>query len=864
MLQQALGGNDKTTEINTFPWFEDFNSVTPPALPEGWTSFVESTHPSARVETTTLVNPVSPPNQLRYIPINDPNAILLFISPTIDMPINRLRVSFYALGLNSAANVAQVGSYSVENGFTPIASATLTSEHQHYEFNLNGYQGDDVQVAIKAISDPATGRPTYLDNLLIDTIPLAGTVAVLPDSWEFDPVQYGEQSVEKTFTITNTGLATLIIDPSEIFITGPDATDFTLNNLTQPVELELNETATVGVVFTPELEGDKVASLMVKDFEVSLTGYSYNPNITSLPHHEDFSDVTPPALPFGWTSYLETTSGQATVQTSNLMSPNSPPYHIRFGNFIDANANLILITPEIEFDLNMLRVGFYAKVNTAGATTMEVGTWEPEAADSFTPLASVLLTTEYTYYFFEFEDYDGDAVRFAFRPVFDATYRWVALDDFSLNFAPQIPILTITPDSYSFEPLQAGTQSAPQQFTLSNAGGDTLVITPSDISISGADADDFILENITEEVQLAAGETAHINITFSPADVGDKQATLQVKSTDVPIDGQAFDATITDFPWQEDFSGLGTGEIPFGWLRDSQNWGVSLTDNAGGQSPEMRFHFVPILDGAFYLRTPLINTTGFETLDFSFRHMVNNYSEPGIYTLRIVTLVGNEEYHVYEWVDPDDMPAQEFSIRLTAADHGIGAEDLRIAFVFDGATEDINHWFIDDILMQHVPEYYTATFVVSDEDGNEITDAVITFNENEAAAGVYVFEGLEAGIYNYSVSREGFFDFSDQVEITDQDVLVEVVLESDDTSVYELHLEQLTIFPNPASKRFTISANETIKEVSMVNISGQVIATIHPNSEKCEIDVSALSEGIYFLRIQNKTGFIFRKVQVVR
>ncbi|TVQ94155.1 MAG: T9SS C-terminal target domain-containing protein [Bacteroidetes bacterium] len=864
LIQQALGGNDKTTEINTFPWFEDFNSVTPPALPEGWSSFVESTHPSARVETTTLVNPVSPPNQLRYIPINDPNAILLFISPTIGMPLNRLRVSFYALGLNSAANVAQVGSYSAENGFTPIASTTLTSEHQYYEFNLNGYQGNDVQLAIKAISDPSAGRPTYLDNLLIDTIPLVATVAVIPDSWEFEPVHYGESSQEKIFTITNTGLGTLVINPSDIFITGPDATDFTLNNLTQPVELEINETATVGVIFTPELEGDKVASIMVQDFEVPLSGNSYNPNITSLPHHEDFNDVTPPALPFGWTSYLETTSGQATVQTSNLMNPNSPPYHIRFGNFIDANANLILITPEIEFDLSLLRLGFYAKVNTTGATTMEVGTWDPEVTNSFTPLASVLLTTDYTYYFFEFEDYDGDAVHFAFRPVFDATYRWVALDDFSLNFAPQVPILTITPNSYSFEPLQAGTQSAPQQFTLSNAGGDTLVITPSDISISGPDADDFILEKITEEVHLAAGETAHINITFSPAEVGDKQATLQVKSTEVPIDGQAFDATITDFPWQEDFSGLGTGEIPFGWLRDSQNWGVSLTDNAGGQSPEMRFHFVPVLNGAFYLQTPLINTAGFQTLDLSFRHMVNNYSEPGIYTLRVVTLAGDEEYHVHEWVDPDDTPAQEFSIRLTAADHSIGAEDLRIAFVFDGATEDINHWFIDDILLHHVPEYYTATFVVSDEDGNEITDAVITFNGNEAAAGVYVFEDLEAGVYNYSVSRAGFFDFSDQVEITEQDVFVEVILEKDDTSVSVLQPGQLSVYPNPASNSITISAKDIIKEVSLMNISGQVVATIHPNTEKCELDVSGLSEGIYFLWILDRHGFAVRKVQVVR
>jgi hypothetical protein len=561
---------------------------------------------------------------------------------------------------------------------------------------------------------------------------------------------------------------------------------------------------------------------------------------------------------------METTSGQATVQTSNLMTPNSPPYHIRFGNFIDANANLILITPEIEFDLNLLRVGFHAKVNTAGATTMEVGTWEPDAANSFTPLASVLLTTNYTYYFFEFEDYDGAAEHLAFRPVFDATYRWVTLDDFVVTYAPQIPILTVTPDSFTFEPLQAGTQSAPQQFTLSNAGGDTLVIASSEISITGPDAEDFILDNLTEEVQLAAGETAQISVTFAPATVGDKQATLTVKNSDVPLDGLAFDATITELPWEEDFSGLGTGEIPFGWLRDSQNWGVSLTNNAGGQSPEMRFHFVPVLNGAFYLQSPQINSSNNNQLLFSFRHMVNNYQDPGIYTLRMVTIVDDNEYLVHEWVDPDDMPAEDFSVVLTAADHGVGAENLRIAFVFEGATADINHWFIDDILLHDVTEYYTATFVVHDEDGNEITDAVITLNGSDAPAGVYVFEDLEAGTYNYTVSRAGFFDFSDQVEITDQDVLVEVVLVSDDTSIHELQPGQLTIYPNPASNRITISASETIKEVSMMNISGQVITNLYPNTESFEIDVSALTDGIYFLRILDRYGYIFRKVQVVK
>ncbi|MFN3554533.1 MAG: InlB B-repeat-containing protein [Bacteroidales bacterium] len=71
---------------------------------------------------------------------------------------------------------------------------------------------------------------------------------------------------------------------------------------------------------------------------------------------------------------------------------------------------------------------------------------------------------------------------------------------------------------------------------------------------------------------------------------------------------------------------------------------------------------------------------------------------------------------------------------------------------------------------------YTVTFTVADEDGVAITDAVITFDGVENAAGVYVFEDLEAGDYPYTVAAEGFLDATGTVSVVDQDVAVAVVL----------------------------------------------------------------------------------------
>lgn len=784
--QTSLMGIGIDETITEFPHFMNFNDVTPPALPAGWSSFVNSSNASARVESTNVGQPVTPPNQMRFVPMNDPGATLLFISPPFEIPINRLRISFQAYGFTSESNKVEIGSYCIQNGFTPITTTNITSAHQNYQVDLDQYEGSEGMLAIRGVSNPASGRVTYLDNLLFDTIPLFGLAAITPGSFDFGPVHYGQNSEEKVFTITNTGLTTLTLTPSDISITGNNASDFVLNNISGTLELELNQSATVGVVFSPEDKGSKEAVLMVKGTEAALSGFSYDPNINELPHQENFIDlVTPPALPPGWTSFMQTTSTQAVVQTNHLMNPLSQPWHIRFGNFTDADANLVLITPEIEFDLSQLRVGFWAKVNSvAASTTFELGVWEPEKEiNSFTPITSILLTTDYTYYFFDLEDYyQGDAVHLAFRPVFNATYRWVTMDNFSLDFAPLAPELTVDPEQHTFLPWQVGTISPAKQFTISNTGGDTLLVAPSDLSIIGDDATEFHLHNLTDTVRLTPGQTAQIAVAFAPETLGEKQAMLMLQDKHVPLSGQAFDATVTQLPFTEDFSGLAIGAIPFGWVRSSQNWGVVHTNNAGGNSPEMRFHFNPTQQGTFYLKSPLINLTGHDQLLLTFRHMVNNFMTPGIYNLRVITMVGDNEYLVHQWVDPDDIMAESHEILITSADHGVGAENLRIAFVFDGNTADINHWFIDNIILREVPDYFTASFQVLENSPAQesVENAIINIpgharlytDENGLAAVT-----LEAGIYFTEVIKHGYAMQTFDLELTDGDLTQEVKLQ---------------------------------------------------------------------------------------
>ncbi len=70
---------------------------------------------------------------------------------------------------------------------------------------------------------------------------------------------------------------------------------------------------------------------------------------------------------------------------------------------------------------------------------------------------------------------------------------------------------------------------------------------------------------------------------------------------------------------------------------------------------------------------------------------------------------------------------------------------------------------------------YVVTFEIEDKDGNEIPDAVITFDGNTYDPGNYVFKELEAGTYEYVVEKNGYFTFENEI-VVEEDVTVNIKL----------------------------------------------------------------------------------------
>ncbi len=155
-----------------------------------------------------------------------------------------------------------------------------------------------------------------------------------------------------------------------------------------------------------------------------------------------------------------------------------------------------------------------------------------------------------------------------------------------------------------------------------------------------------------------------------------------------------------ELPLYEDFTGISSDDIPAGWERSHINWGVSYSNNAGGEVPEMRFAFVPVAEDVFRLSTPPLSIEDIDEVYLSFTHRIFDNAGEG-YTLKIQYSFDNENWEDIWLLEPEDSVGPEI---LDLAVTDLGDENLMyISWVFDGYSPDINDWSIDNILITAEP-----------------------------------------------------------------------------------------------------------------------------------------------------------------
>jgi len=454
-----------------------------------------------------------------------------------------------------------------------------------------------------------------------------------------------------------------------------------------------------------------------------------------------------------------------------------------------------------------------------------------------------------------------------------------------------VPEFCISPENKDFGIVNIYTQSDPQLFTIKNIGEGLLEITNVELRL--LDIDQFILsDNNFYPVSLSINDSLVFEISFAPTDLGNKTAILTVTDAlsrimhDVTLTGTGYTTSLS-LPFEEDFTDVEPNEIPTGWGRSHVNWGVVKSNNAGGTSPEMIFSDNPMDKDIFKLTTPAIYFDDESIITLYFKHMVKDFANtPDSYTLSLASSVDYGQTWITHWNEQpfDDIPPKIIEIDLSS----LSGNTCMLAWIFDGFTSDISSWYIDDILICHVPHNRTIMNESISEQAcydavNSINISQVTINNGGYAnfvsgktifiqPSISGFRVEEGGIAVLNASQNIIFQPNTSIkagahmkaEIATLSycclpaplIAAKYNKEWTDNETY-IEIEEiktlLRIFPNPTSGRLNIYIDENVEtntKLEIFNMMGNmVLQNCFYGNNQFEIDLTALPNGIYLLKI---------------
>ncbi|MDD3465104.1 MAG: choice-of-anchor J domain-containing protein [Candidatus Cloacimonetes bacterium] len=359
-----------------------------------------------------------------------------------------------------------------------------------------------------------------------------------------------------------------------------------------------------------------------------------DPTIVALPHEEYFDSVTAPALPYGWSAYINSTSTSAFVGTySSTTYAQSPPNSVRLYNPSDASADLRLITPPIDasIPLNTIKLKFYARSGSNGYQLL-IGTVDtPDGTGTFTQIASIDLTTTKTEYTYSLEDYTGTDQYICFKHGLGGTGRTLYVDNVQLSelLANDLAATLITGPSmaivgnqvsYDITVLNNGT-AAQNSYTvhLKEYGGNRLASLPVSTSL---DPDATAIHTIS--------------YTFQAGDIGSMQLVGEVEllSDSNSANNESPAIPLGVYPenaWVEDFSGA---TMPSDWTvrsadNGSQNWTIYSTNpHSAPNCMSVRWESSSLANDDWLITPPLqLSSTQPDNISFWLGDFSSTFSE---------------------------------------------------------------------------------------------------------------------------------------------------------------------------------------------------------------------------------------------
>jgi len=278
----ALSGDGYDPYITSYPYTQNFDSVTPPDLPLGWSKLDDTGSISTKVET--IANDAhSEPNSVMLNNFFETTDNLILISPPTELSTADTRVKFWGKGptvcTGHQVNVGTMSDKSDAATFSSIEIVEFTPTYTQYTVEVTDVGKGDAYIAFKH-GMTETFQSIFIDDFTWEEIPTGPVCAIDPTSKAFGTVNVGGSSAAQTFTISNDGVGILTL--TGVSITGTDLGQFTLtdeNSYTH--DLTPGQSITVDVAFSPTSVGSKSANLSIESnakvtHTAALTGWGPN------------------------------------------------------------------------------------------------------------------------------------------------------------------------------------------------------------------------------------------------------------------------------------------------------------------------------------------------------------------------------------------------------------------------------------------------------------------------------------------------------------------------------------------------------------------------------------------------------------
>jgi uncharacterized delta-60 repeat protein/uncharacterized repeat protein (TIGR01451 family) len=177
------------------------------------------------------------------------------------------------------------------------------------------------------------------------------------------------------------------------------------------------------------------------------------------------------------------------------------------------------------------------------------------------------------------------------------------------------------------------------------------------------------------------------------------------------------------------------------------------------------------------------------------------------------------------------------------------AQDITVKDIIDTNKFDINtlqpldgsHNFETRITNGNLVEFYFKNIMLPYDDAT---------NDGYVAFKIKTLSTLNIGD-DFSNTASIYFDYNEPIITNTAVTTIEVL----GTSDFEFN-RYVTLYPNPAKNTLTIDLGQTaeINSVSIYNIAGQLIQTATANGFKKVMDVSDLTAGNYFIKVETSMG----------